>query len=100
MESHRLLSLLRFLVAALAGACLASGGFAEEQEEPLPGLCDIATGEQIPGADTVATKNFGAVVRTVTGPSARSLRLGDVILAVDGWRTFGFREFQIARFKQ
>jgi len=73
------------------------------QDIQPPDLWDIATGEQIPGADVLKTKDFGAIVTGTRGgdsPAARGgIREGDIVLGVDGMRVFGWREYQLARFR-
>jgi len=73
------------------------------QDIQPPDLWDIATGEQIPGSDVLKTKDFGAVIaaipQKVSAAWQGGLRPGDIILGVDGMRTFGSREYQLARFR-
>jgi hypothetical protein len=73
-----------------------------------PDLWDIATGEQIPGAEVANTKDFGTVVAgsIPVGKRSKAFRIdngeiqpGDIILSVDGMRTYGWREFELARFR-
>jgi hypothetical protein len=69
-------------------------------KEPPPTLHDLGTGEEIAANETIHTKNYGAVVKSVRGAVADLLRPGDIIVGLDGWRTFGYRDYQLARFKQ
>ncbi len=85
------------------------------QEIAAPELWDIATGEKIPGSEVLQTKEFGAVVaglprkggffqQLARKKAMRSLQQegfqpGDIILSVDGMRTYGWREFELARFR-
>jgi hypothetical protein len=69
----------------------------EGPDLPPPNLWDIATGEEIPGADVLKAKDFGAVV--AASSDAAGLRDGDIILGVDGMRTYGTRDWELARFR-
>jgi len=71
------------------------------QDIQPPDLWDIATGEQIPGAKVEKSKEFGAIVAGVDwrSPVGGAVSPGDIILGVDGMRTYGWREFQLARFR-
>ena len=85
------------------------------QEIPAPDLWDIATGEQIPGTEVLQTKDFGAVVaglppkggffkqlarkRASRSMQQEGFQPGDIVLGVDGMRTYGWREFELARFR-
>jgi hypothetical protein len=85
------------------------------QDIAAPDLWDIATGERIPGAEVQQTKDFGAVVaglppkggffkqlarkRARRSMDAEGFQPGDLILGVDGMRTYGWREFELARFR-
>jgi hypothetical protein len=71
------------------------------QDIQPPDLWDIATGEQIPGAKVEKSMEFGAIVAGVDRRSSErgDVEPGDIILGVDGMRTYGWREFQLARFR-
>jgi hypothetical protein len=96
--SARLASARRFLPLLLISLCLYR---AAAQDIHAPDLWDIATGEKIPGAKVEKSKEFGAVVAGIDRRSSAggSINSGDIILGVDGMRTYGWREFQLARFR-
>jgi hypothetical protein len=75
----------------------------EGPDLPPPNLWDIATGEEISGADVLKTKSFGVVVAGSgwggSPADASGLRGGDIILGMDGMRTYGKREWELARFR-
>ena len=85
---------------------------ARGQDIPTPpDLYNIATGEKIPGADVLKTKDYGAVAivpphferfgfwRVVQVQIPDGLQPKDIILAVDGMRIYGSRDFELARFR-
>lgn len=107
---------VRFWLPALSAALLLHTSRAGVQEAQAPDpLWNIGTGEEIPGTDVLATKEFGAIVvrppangeldsATIIGPDGEdegqgNLRAGDIILGADGMRVYGSREFQLARFR-
>ena len=77
--------------------------------QPPDHLWNIATGEMMPGADVLKSKDFGAIVQDngihrrwkwwLDVPQPEGLNPGDIILAVDGMRIYGSREFELARFR-
>jgi len=75
----------------------------EGPDLPPPNLWDIATGEEISAGDVLKTKDFGVVVATVrldASPAIRQvINAGDIILGMDGMRTYGKRELELARFR-
>ncbi len=106
--AHTWLSLLGILLFAAPGL--------RAQDIPTPpDLWNLATGERIPGDDVLKTKDFGAItkkedeqtvrrvglfqIEVVQNNDAAGLQNGDIILAVDGLRIYGSREFELARFR-
>ena len=86
------------------------------QQIEAPDLWDIGTGEKVPAADVLAAKEFGAIIAgpvTITSGHLQGIRRmeaairvqqeglqqGDIILGVDGMRTYGWRDFQLASFR-
>lgn len=102
MRTKHITALAIFLLVS-AASLRAQDGIAP------PDLWSIATGDKIPAADTLKTKQYGALVGDPTRVIfarwwfrdllEEGLRPGDIILAVDGLRIFGSREFQLARFR-
>ena len=66
---------------------------------PPPDLWDIATGEHIPAADVLKTKDFGARVKGFDrySPPWGTFQPGDIVLAVNNFRTYGGHEYALAR---
>jgi len=66
---------------------------------PPPDLWDIATGEHISSEDVLKTKDFGAPVERFdrSTPSWGVFQPGDMILAVNNFRTYGEKEYRLAR---
>jgi hypothetical protein len=66
---------------------------------PAPDLWDIATGEHIPAAEVLKTKDFGARVKDFdyNTPASRNFLQGDIILAVNNFRVYGGHEYTLAR---
>jgi hypothetical protein len=107
-------SLLRLAQAFLVGQGLLvlSAAVARGQDIPTPpDLYNIATGEKIPGADVLKTKDYGAIAivpprferfgfwRMVLVQIPDGLQPNDIVLAVDGLRIYGSRDFELARFR-
>jgi hypothetical protein len=96
----------------MLGLLFASSAALRAQDIPKPpDLWNLGTGEKIPAADIYQTKDFGAIAnpqpsfqqwgrwRMIEVQTPDGLQQGDIILAVDGLRIFGSREFELARFR-
>jgi hypothetical protein len=113
MRYHSTPQLARALSAILGLLLFIGAPAARAQEIPTPpDLWNLATGEKIPGADVLKTRDFGAIsqgappdvqrmgfFRVVVVEHQDNLQPNDIILAVDGLRIYGWREFELARFR-
>jgi hypothetical protein len=113
MRFHSSLRLAQALSALLAVLVFLGSPAIRAQDIPTPpDLWSLSTGEKIPAADVLKTKDFGAIsqgaqpavrrmgfFRVVVVENQDDLQPNDIILAVDGLRIYGSREFDLARFR-
>jgi len=114
MRFHSSSRRLAQALSAVLGFLLFAGspGVRAQDIPTPPDLWNLATGEKIPGADVLKTKDFGAIsqgaqpafrrmgfFRVVVVENQDDLQPNDIVLAVDGLRIYGWREFELARFR-